>query len=90
MNANQVLTTSEIILDNYGYLKVDDFKLCFNQAKRGIYGQIYRIDGNVILSWIEQYVNERINRADEISYSKHLSMKADEKRTDNFINSKRR
>lgn len=92
MNANQIMNTAEIILDSYGYLKIDDFKLCFNWAKRGIYGQVYRMDGNVILSWIESYINDRINKADEVSYAEHAGMKMNEKRTPNLqelINKKR-
>jgi len=84
MNANQIMNTIEIILNNYGYLKIDDFKFCFNQAKRGIFGQIYRMDGNIILSWIQQYINDRMNAADEINYARHASIKADEKRTYSF------
>jgi hypothetical protein len=84
MNANQILTTAEMVLDNYGWLKIDDFKLCFSQAKRGLFGQVYRMDGNVILSWIESYINERINFADEKNYTEHLSIKANERRTLNF------
>jgi hypothetical protein len=84
MNANQVINTAEMILDAYGYLKIDDFKLCFNQAKRGDYGQVYRMDGNVILSWIRQYVNDRMNAADETSYAQHVSVAGDEKRSYSF------
>jgi hypothetical protein len=84
MNANQILTTAEMALDNYGWLKIDDFKLCFSQAKRGFFGQIYRMDGNVILSWIESYIKDRINFAEEKSYSEHLSIKATERKTLSF------
>ena len=79
MNANQILATSELIISSYAWLNIDDLKLCFNQAKRGIYGQPYRIDGNIILSWLEQYTTDRINAADEISYAQHASIKADER-----------
>ncbi len=86
MNAVQVKTTAEMILENYKYLKIDDLRFCFNNAKRGFYGQIFRIDGNVILTWIEQYLKDRINAADEESYSEHLSRKAGERdRETNFI-----
>lgn len=84
MNANQILTTAEMILDNYSWLKIDDFKLCFSQAKRGLFGQVYRMDGNLILSWIESYIKDRINFADEKSYAEHLSIKANERRTLSF------
>jgi hypothetical protein len=75
MNANQTLTTAEMILDAYGWLKIDDFKLCFSQAKRGMFGQVYRMDGNVILSWIGTYIRDRIRSADEMSYARHCSDK---------------
>ena len=84
MNANQILATSEMILENYGYLKIDDFKLCFSWAKRGFFGQVYRIDGNVILSWIEQYADERAKTGSEMNFAQHESLKMDEKRTYNF------
>ncbi|KAA6303164.1 MAG: hypothetical protein EZS26_000767 [Candidatus Ordinivivax streblomastigis] len=84
MNANQILTTAELILDNYGWLKIDDFKLCFSWAKRGFFGQIYRMDGNVILSWVESYINDRMNTAEEINYAKHASLKANERRAYSF------
>jgi hypothetical protein len=84
MNANQIAQTVDMILDSYGYLKIDDFKFCFNCAKKGMYGTVYRIDGNVILSWIEQYINDRINAADEMNYAQHSSMKMNEKRFQSF------
>jgi hypothetical protein len=85
MNGNQVLITAEMILDEYGYLKIDDFKLCFNRAKRGLFGPVYRMDGNVILSWIETYINDRIHTISEINYAQHVSIKANEKRSISFI-----
>jgi hypothetical protein len=84
MNASQVMNTAELVLDAYGYLKIDDFKLCFDQAKRGAYGPVYRMDGNVILSWIRQYANDRMNAADEASYAQHVSAAGDEKRAYSF------
>jgi hypothetical protein len=85
MNGDQVLTTAEMILDNYGYLKIDDFKLCFNRAKRGLFGQVYRMDGNVILSWIETYISDRIDTVGEMNYAQHVSIKADERRSASFM-----
>jgi hypothetical protein len=84
MNASQIAGTVEIILENYGYMKIDDFKLCFDRIKRGMYGQIYRMDGNVIVSFIEKYLAERENRAEDIHYSNHLSIKAAERRNYSF------
>jgi hypothetical protein len=73
-----------MILDSYGWLKIDDFKLCFSQAKRGLFGQVYRIDGNVILSWLERYITDRVSFADEKNYARHSSIKANERQTMDF------
>lgn len=60
IGAMQLLETIQLIIDDFYYLNIDDFKLCFNNAKRGVYGKIYdRIDGNVIYGWIAQYAQER-------------------------------
>ena len=85
MNPAQIAQTVEIILDCHGWLKIDDFKLCFNQAKRGFFGQVYRMDGNVILSWIERYIIDRINFADERSYAEHNNSKESFGRRDDGI-----
>jgi hypothetical protein len=81
MNAQQIIATVELILDNYGFLKIDDLKLCFNWAKRGLFGAVYRMDGQIILSWIEKYIHDRMNAADEENYALHVSMKANERRS---------
>ncbi len=61
LNTNQILSTVDLIIEEYGYMKPEDFKLCFNQAKKGYYGQVYnRIDGQVILSWLKEYAIERV------------------------------
>lgn len=78
MNAEQVAQTAEIILYDYAYLKVEDFKLCFSKAKKGLYGKTYdRIDGQVILDFLNTYVEERIREADNQSYNDHLRAKRD-------------
>lgn len=84
MNARQIVATAEIVLDAYGWLKVDDFKLCFDWAKRGLFGQVYRMDGNVILSWVEQYIADRTRTSEENSYARHSEVKAAEKRQPTF------
>ncbi|KAA6340119.1 hypothetical protein EZS27_011997 [termite gut metagenome] len=84
MDANQTADTAELIIDHYGYLKIDDFKLCFNKAKMGMYGTVYRMDGQVILSWLKQYINDRINAAEEISYNEHMTRKMDERRLPDY------
>ncbi|WP_129714648.1 DUF6633 family protein [Pedobacter sp. SYP-B3415] len=76
MNDEQVKITVQLIIEDYWYLKPEDFKYCFSQAKRGVYGKQYdRLDGQVILSWLEQYSNARADQADAISYRQHDQIK---------------
>jgi hypothetical protein len=60
MGQNQLVDTIKLIVEDFYYLKIEDFKLCFNNAKKGRYGKVYdRIDGNVIYNWVAQYNEER-------------------------------
>lgn len=73
MNDNQAAQTADLIIEEYYFLKPDDFKLCFNRAKKGLYGKVYdRIDGAVILEWLGRYEKERgsIAMDDSINNSK--------------------
>lgn len=74
MNDVQVARACDLILDEFYFLKPDDFKLCFNRVLAGKYGQIYdRVDIQVIFGWLNKYCDERIMEADNISYNEHLS-----------------
>lgn len=76
MGAVQVATTADLIIEEYYFLKPDDFKLCFNQAKKGQYGKVYdRIDGQVIFDWLSAYVSDRMHTAREQSISVSDSFK---------------
>lgn len=64
MGQEQLVQTIRLIMMDFYYLNIDDFKLCFDNAKRGRYGKIYdRIDGNIIYGWVESYATERLNVA---------------------------
>lgn len=86
MSDSQVANVADMITSEYGFLKIDDFKLCFNRAKKGVYGQSYdRIDGQVIFCWLNKYIDERYNQADEESFREHSEMKMNEKRTQSIL-----
>ena len=72
MSDVQVAITVDLILEEYPYLQTDDLKLCFKNAMKLKYGQIYnRIDGQIIMSWLKTYDVERAEKADIDSYNKH-------------------
>ena len=72
MSDVQVAMTVDLILEEYPYMQTDDLKLCFKNAMKLKYGQIYnRIDGQIIMSWLKAYDVERAEKADIDSYNKH-------------------
>ena len=54
----QATITARMILDDYWMLKLEDFKLCFERMKKEL-NAYDRMDGNMILTFIGKYYNER-------------------------------
>ena len=68
MSDTQVVTTVDLIIEEYPYMKTDDIKLCFKNAMKMKYGKLYnRIDGSIIMSWFHEYNKERCAVADNQS-----------------------
>lgn len=64
MGQDQLVQTIRLIVEDFYYFNIEDFKLCFNNAKRGRYGKVYdRIDGNIIYEWLQKYSEERTSVA---------------------------
>lgn len=60
MSQEQVAYTVRMIRDEYYYFAIEDFKVCFDNAKKGLYGKLYGgIDGSVIMGWLSQYADDR-------------------------------
>lgn len=72
MSDTQVALTVDLIIEEYPYFKTDDVKLALRNAMKMKYGQIYnRIDGQVIMGWMQDYNRERCTVADMVSYNDH-------------------
>lgn len=79
MSDGQIAMTADLILEEYPYFKTDDLKLCFRNAMKMKYGEIYnRIDGQVIMSWLKAYNRERCEAADNQSYNEYKALMSDE------------
>ena len=77
INDTQAAQTADLIIDEYYFLKPDDFKLCFTRAKKGYYGKVFdRIDGQVIFEWLNQYTNDRMTTACDTSIQEAERFKA--------------
>lgn len=58
LNATQAAMTVDLIIEKYFYLKLEDIKLCFHRAMYS-HTAYDRLDGNIILSWLERYDADR-------------------------------
>jgi hypothetical protein len=82
MNDQQVAQTVELILDDEQLrsFKPDDFKLCFNKMKKGVYGKNFdRIDTQTIFEGLYQYLEERLAECEQISQDRHKELLKAEK-----------
>ena len=74
MNDTQLGRATELVIEEYYFLKPDDFKLCFNRVMKGVYGQTYdRVDVQVIFGWLDKYVNDRHEEAAASTCNEHNS-----------------
>ena len=78
----EVLAPAEIellatrIVYQYGCLSVEDVALCFDWAKNGKYGDVFnRVDGNVIMNWLNKYKATLQALAIEKNYQLHVNSK---------------
>ncbi len=56
MNENQIIQTSEFILDDFQNLTIAEVSYIFQNAKKGFYGELYnRIGGQIIYQWFVKY-----------------------------------
>jgi hypothetical protein len=69
LNSEQILETIRLIQQQYFYLTIADFKLCFEEMKLSTQA-FDRFDGNMILAGIEDYVQRRAKVAEELSLQK--------------------
>jgi hypothetical protein len=72
MSDSQIGSTARLILGNHWHLTVGELKLCFNWGMAGKFGRLYdRLDGGVLLEWIERYTEIRDEYAAEQAYNRH-------------------
>lgn len=90
MSPEQIEETATIIVQEYPYLNLADINLVFRRIKKGEFGQLFaEIDGMKILSWFEQYAQERMRTAADLSMSQADQFKQDLPRaSDSFAENK--
>lgn len=56
---NQVAQIVEDLIEKYPHETIEDFVLVFKRARMGEFGELFRLDGPVIFSWMETYLEEK-------------------------------
>jgi hypothetical protein len=60
MTPQQLMLTAELVMEEYYYLRIDEFKVCFRMAMKGEFGPVYnRIDGQIFFEWIRKFFSKR-------------------------------
>lgn len=76
MSDHQIADTVRIIMQDYGYLTLADFRLFGNRYKKGRYGKSYdRLDGQTIIMGLDQYVEEKSGELESLNFERHNNIK---------------
>lgn len=76
MNDSQIAMTISLIREEYPHYKPDDLKLFFKMAMKGMFEKVYgRIDGEVIMRWLQEYDKIRDKAAQDISINDSIKFK---------------
>lgn len=80
MNHEDAMETAYLIIENYHWMNVADFKLCFQMGKSFKFGKLYdRFDGAIIMQWLDEYNALRVDKSDEIKQKNHHNRIVEEK-----------
>lgn len=79
MSAIQMAETAKIIVDEFYPLTVSDIKLFTKYAKMGTFGECFRIDGSVIMRWLNEYFKMRMDRMESICITESGQHKLEDK-----------
>lgn len=60
MNEDQMIALSSDLFERFGGESLDDILLFFKMARNGEFGDLYRLDSIVILSWVPKYLDKKI------------------------------
>lgn len=76
LSTPDVESLSQMIIEDYGDLTFEELGICFNRAKKGHYGELYnRLDGQIIMGWLQRFESEKIERICERNRAQHVNNK---------------
>ncbi len=85
MNVSQIKQTTYLIVQYFPHLNLADFKVFFEKLKLGHFGKFYdSVDGQLILSKIEEYNQERMNEFERSKTQEHNILRREENQNNSF------
>ena len=86
MNEDQMIDLSADLFDRFGGESMDDILLFFKMARSGEFGDFYRLDSTVILSWLPKYFDLKIQaREDETQNERNTRQRLEDEAVKNHV-----
>jgi hypothetical protein len=82
MEAFQIQVLAGDLLDAFTGDTIEDIILMFKMARKGDFGQIYRIDSLVIMGWVSQYLDHKADERERLYRKQEGQRKKEEQSTD--------
>lgn len=73
LKGTQLVQVCQAIIERFGHDNIEDIVLALKDARLGLCDKIYgRIDGEVILGWIEQYMDKKAQEIEKIHHQNKM------------------
>jgi hypothetical protein len=87
LDQSQMIILTDLIIKTYSFFDIKELRFCFSeQMSYSKYGKVYeRLDGSMIMDWLNQYYNERSDASEKCSLDEaHEYAKNDGKKVNTF------
>lgn len=71
LTGSQLVQISQSIIERYGFDNIEDIILALKNARMGLCEKVYgRIDGEVVLGWISQYMDTKAEEMEKLHHQR--------------------
>lgn len=74
INPDQAMQIASLFVSEYKLESLEDLMLCMKKLKLGVYGKVYRMDGEVIFNCFNQYLDEKYARFEQIKKAERMEI----------------